>query len=183
MGSLFSRDPGAQKQPLGPYSAERLEPEIAHLRKRKPVRSARETSQTLGVWVSLLLVVALLALFFMDPPLHGWNRGSAIRAYLYLHGSGSEESTRALAACGILTANEVDFLSRRSGQFQDYFSTPTEAEETARAIVRYMKGVSDLHAGHYDRLDLLNKIRFQLFVRWGLEPPTEWDFLDPSVNS
>jgi hypothetical protein len=181
MPSIFNRDPGDPKQPSA-YARDRIEAEIAHLKKRKPVRDARQTSQMLGAWVSVLLVLALFVLFFMDPVLHSIKRGDAIHAYLYLHGYGSDAKAQALAATGILTANEVDLLNHRQGAFQDLFPSPGAADAAADDVIRYMKGVENLHSGHDDRLDWLGKIRYQLFMRWGLSPPTEWDFLNPSVN-
>jgi hypothetical protein len=130
----------------------------------------------------VLAVLALLGLFFLDPVVFSWKRGDAIHAYLYLHNFGKEEKAQAIAASGILTASEIDILNHRQGTFQDYFPTPASAADCADSIVAYLKSVADLHARRYDRLDVLGKIRYQLFVRWGLDPPTQWDMINPSVN-
>lgn len=181
MGSIFSSEPG-DKKPLDPYARERIEREIDHLKKPKPVRDAREQSRRLGIWVTVLVVLTLLGLFFMDPVVYSWKRGDATHAYLYLHNFGKEDKAQAIAATGIFTASEIDVLNHRQGTFQDYFPTPAAAAASADSVVAYMKGVADLHAQRYDRLDILGKIRYQLFVRWGLEPPIKWDMLDSSVN-
>jgi hypothetical protein len=181
MASIFSREPG-DKKPLDPFARERIEREIGHLKKRAPVRDAREQSRRVGIWVTTLVVLALLGLFFMDPVAHSWERGDAIHAYLYLHNFGKEDKAQAIAASGIFTASEIDLLNHRQGSFQDYYSSPAAAAATADSIVAYMKGVADLHAQRYDRLDLLGKIRYQLFIRWGIDPPTEWDMLNPAVS-
>jgi hypothetical protein len=181
MASIFSREPN-EKKPLDPFARERIEQEIGHLKKPRPVRDAREQSRRLGISVTVLAVFALLGLFFMDPVAHSWERGNAIHAYLYLHNFGREEKAQALATSGIFTTSEIDILDHRQGSFQDFFPTPAAAADTADTVVAYMKGVADLHAQRYDKLDLLGKIRYQLFVRWGLDPPTEWDVLNPSVN-
>jgi hypothetical protein len=181
MGSIFSSEPG-DKKPLDPYAHERIQREIDHLKKPRPVRDAREQSRRLGIWVTVLAVLALLGLFFMDPVVHSWKRGDAVHAYLYLHNYGREERAQAIAASGIFTSSEIDELNHRQGSFQDFFPTPAAAVESADSIVAYMQGVANLHAQRYDRLDILGKIRYQLFVRWGLEPPTEWDMINPSVN-
>jgi hypothetical protein len=181
MASIFSREPN-EKKPLDPFAHERIEKEIDHLKKRKPVRDARAQSRRLGVWVTVLGILGLLGLFFMDPVVHSWERGDAIHAYLYLHNFGKEEKAQAIAASGIFTTSELDILNHRQGSFQDYFATPAAAAATADTVAAYMKGVANLHAQRYDRLDLLGKIRYQLFVRWGLDPPTDWDVINPSVN-
>ena len=181
MASLFSKDPGERK-PLSTYAPERIEGEVAHLKKRGSVRDAKETRRTLGIWVSILAVAALVWLFCMDPLLYSFKRGDAIHAYLYLHSFGSEAKATAVAATGIITPNEVTYLNQRQGTFQDYFPTPARAAEVADSVIGYMKGVTDLHSGRYDRLDRIGKLRYQLFVRWGLHPPIHWDFLDPSPS-
>jgi hypothetical protein len=181
MPSLFGKDPGEQK-PLSPYAHERIEKGVEHLKKRGPVRTPQEVRRTLGIWVTVLVVLGLLTLFFMDPVVYSFERGRAMDAYLYLHGFGSEDKVRALAATGIFTNNEVEFLNRRQGTFQDFFATPTAATQAADNVIGYMNGLVALHTGRYDRLDWLGKIRYQIFIRWGLETPTHWDFLDPSVS-
>ena len=181
MASIFSREPN-DKKPLDPFARERIASEIDHLKKPKSVRNAREQSQRLGVWVSVLVLLVLLGLFFMDPVVFSWKRGDAIHAYLYLHNYGKEDKAQAIAATGIFTTSDINALNHRQGSFQDYFPTPAAAADSADSIVAYMKGVTDLHARRYDRLDILGKIRYQLFVRWGLDPPTQWDMINPSVS-
>jgi hypothetical protein len=180
--SLFSKDP-SEKPPVSPYAAERIEHEIAHLRKGSSVRDPKQARRSLAAWLLVLFVLGLLWLFFMDPILHGFKRGEAIRTYLYLHGFGSEQKARALLATGIFTEPEIEQLNRRQGAFQDYFSSPAAAERKSDAIVDYLNGVTNLHASRYEKLDPVGKIRYQLFVRWGLMPPTDWSAFDPSIGS
>ncbi len=181
MASIFSREPD-DKKPLDPYSRERIEKEIEHLKKKRGTRDAGEQNRKLGIWVTVLAILALLVLFFMDPVVYSWERGNAINAYLYLHNFGREEKAQALANCGILSRSDVDTLNHRQGSFQDFFPTPKAAADTADGIVRYMKGAEDLRERHYDKLDVLGKIRYQLFVRWGLVPPSSFDMINPSTD-
>ena len=50
------------------------------------------------------------------------------------------------------------------------------------AISNYMDSVKLLHAGSYEKLDWLGKIRYHLFVRLDIYLPERWSFLDPSVG-
>lgn len=165
-----------------PFSRELIEKEIEHLKKGKSVRQARESHRSrLGVAVCGAVFV-LFGLWAMDPVLFSYNRGDAIHAYLYLHNYGDDHKADALAACGLLTPREAHKLSIRQGKFQDYFNGTGDAEQKAAALIQYMKGVRALHEGRYDDLTLLNKIRYILFIKTGLTPPIQWDFLDSSID-
>ncbi len=180
MGSIFGKDPG-KPAPLSPYARERIDREIAHLKKRRSVRDPKERDRSLAAWLLVLIAGGLLWLFFMDPVLYGFKRGDAIKAYLYLHGYGSDVRARQLAQSGIFTPHELDLLNQRQGDFQAYYSSPLSANEAAAGIVHYMKQLDELHGGHPEQLDALGKVRYQLFVRWGLQPPTHWSVLDPAI--
>lgn len=183
MASPFNKIPG-DKPPLGPYSRERIAPEIDHLRHRGTVRRAdgKTSGGFRGAGFIILVVLIFLGLFFMDPVLHAWHRGEAVRDYLYLHHFGSEPKARQLLATGIFSPAEIELLNRRQGSFQNYYSGPGHASRAADSIIRYLQGVSALQAGAYDRLNTLGKIRYQLFVRFGLHPPVSWNVLDPSIG-
>jgi hypothetical protein len=180
MSSLFNNDPGNQPAPSA-YSRERIEKEIGHLDKRTSVRHAEE-KRNRGRAAIIIAVLAFVSLYLMDPIVYSFARGDAIRAYLYLHHYGSDRKAQEILATGMFDASEIDHLNRRQGSFQNYFSSPPAADQAADKVLRYLKGVSDLHEGHYEHLDILGKIRYQLFVRWGLDPPMHWRIFDPSVN-
>ncbi|MEI9999324.1 MAG: hypothetical protein WDO13_09220 [Verrucomicrobiota bacterium] len=131
----------------------------------------------------LVLTFCTLAwLYLMDPVLHAWYKGEAVKTYLYLHNFGSAQQVDALVASRILSPEEVHVLDGRRGSFQDYYPSPQQANDTAQTIMDYMAEVRALHAGRYQSLDPVGRMRYLLFIRTGLVLPTSWDFLDPSVN-
>jgi hypothetical protein len=180
MASLFSKDPTARAV-LPPYSLERIEREIAHLRQSSSVRHKAGEKYTMARWASSIAVCALLMLYFMDPFLYAYHKGDAIRTYLYLHNHGSEDKAQVLLSTKIFSTSEIEVLNHRQGSFQDYYSTPTEAGKSADSIVDYMNGLYYLRMGQYDQLDPIGKLRYLLFFRTGLTPPTDWSGLTPSV--
>jgi hypothetical protein len=129
-----------------------------------------------------VLVGGLLVLFFMDPVLHALRREQAIRDYLYLHSYGSEKRAAELLATHIFTPNEIVLLNHRHDPVQDDYASPTQANRDEEAIVSYLRGVDNLHRGNYDDLDPIGKIRYQFFIRWGMNPPVDWKWLDPAVD-
>jgi len=178
MGSLFSKEPPARE----PTPLERIGPEITHLKKKTSVRTGAEEARRRGSWIIGALLCAWVWLYVMDPILYAWHKSEAVRVYLYLHSSENADATQALLDSGIFSAAEVGKLNEERGSYENYFSTPGEAQRKAAAIVLYMKGLQDLRAGRYDQLDLVGKIRYTLFVRGGVLPPSHWDFLTPSVD-
>jgi hypothetical protein len=176
MGSLF----GQQPAPREPTALERIGPEITHLKNKTSVRDGAARRRM--PWTIAVILFTLLALYIMDPFLYAWHRYEAVRTYLYLHNYDSSAAIQALVDTGIFTPDEILTMNNEHGSYQDYFSSPHEAEQTAASIVRYIKGLRDLHAGNYERLDVLGKIRYTFFVSTGLIPPTTWDVLNPSVN-
>jgi hypothetical protein len=185
VSSLFNRDSGP-KQPLDPYSRERIKKEIGHLTHRESVRhpGKRIKVRTKNKWVTagVILALALLGLFLLDPPMHAYYRGEAIRAYLYLHHFGSDRKATELIDTGIFRGPELELLNHRSGNFENYYSSPIVASKAADDIIRYLQGVEALRHRDYDQLDTLSKVRYWLFARWGLFMPTHWEWLDPAIN-
>ena len=182
MASPSNKDSGPNR-PLGPYAPERIAQEVAHLNKRGGVRHADgQLHGFRAVWPALLTVVVLLGLFFMDPVLHAYYRGEAIRAYLYLHHYGSDRKAAELLATGIFGPSEIEYLNQKQTPAQSYYPGPMEASHEADNIISYMRGVDYLRAGAHDRLDYLGKVRYQLFVRWGLHPPEQWSVLNPTIH-
>ena len=135
----------------------------------------------MGGFICLVLAV-LFGLYALDPILFSYNRGDAIRVYLYLHNYGNDQQAQAVAACGLLLPGEVRELNKRQGSFQDYFNGTEAAEKRADSLIRYMNGVHALHENRYAELSPLNKLRYILFVKTGLTPPIRWDFLNSSVS-
>lgn len=165
-----------------PFARELIEKEIEHLKKGKSVRQARDSRRSrLGAFICGAAFI-LVGLWGLDPVLYSYNRGEAIHAYLYLHNYGDDHKAAALAACGLLTPDEVHKLNVREGKFQDYFNGTAPAEEKAVALIRYMDGVHALHENRYDALTPLNKLRYILFIKTGLTPPIQWDCLDSSID-
>ncbi len=135
----------------------------------------------MGAWAASIALFFLLALFVMDPFLYAMHKSHAIHAYLYLHNYDSTTATKSLASSGIFTPGEITVMNTQEGSYQNYFTSPQQAEETAASVVDFMKGLHALHYGQYLQLDPIGKLRYLLFVRIGLYPPTTWSGLNPSV--
>jgi hypothetical protein len=165
-----------------PFSHELIEKEIGHLKKRQGVRHTHESR---GAGWKFLVFCAMMAgvwFYVMDPFLFSYYRGDAIHDYLYLHNYGSDRKAQELAASGLLTPYEVAQLNRREGSFQDYFNGTGPAEAKAAQLIGYMAQVQALQAGRYDSLSPVNKIRYVLFMKTGLIPPTRWRILNSSID-
>ncbi len=133
--------------------------------------------------ILFIAICSLLWLYFMDPFLYAYHKGDAIRTYLYLSHYGNGQKAQALLNTGIFSTSEIKALNKREGSFQDYFSGPAQAEQKETSIVNYMNGVSHLKMGQYDELDRIGKLRYFLFFRTGLLPPTDWSSLTPTVEN
>ena len=182
MASLFNKDSGPRPTP-GPYARERIEDEVAHLRHKKSVRYAGEKPRgTATAWTITLLIVVLLWLYFMDVPLHAYYRREAVRVYLYLHHYGSEKKAVELLGSGLFTPGEIELLNQRFGSYQNYYPGPLEGAKAADSILDYLHGSAHLQEGDYEALDWVGKLRYQLFVRFGIHPPASWGLLEPSVS-
>ncbi len=168
------------KQPT--FSRELIEHEIEHLKKRRSVRHAHETERAKWKVLAAVVVLTLLGLYFMDPFVFSYNRGDAIRVYLYLHNYGDDAKAQAVARSGLLTDYEIAQLNHRQGSFQDYFNGTGPAEQKAADLIAYMDQVHALHAGVYDSLSPVNKVRYVLFVKTGLTPPIRWQALYSSLD-
>ncbi len=177
--SLFQKNNPEKPTPT-PY--ELIENEIDHLKKGTSVRYGTQSKGGTLPWLIILAICGLGWLYFMDPICHAWYKGAAVRAYLYLHAYGSGPESGALVASGILTADEVKVLDRRDGTYRDYFASPDAANREAQTITNYMADVALLHAGKYQTLDPVGRMRYLLFIKPGIPLPTQWDFLDPSVG-
>jgi len=178
MDSIFRRVPAPR-----PKTAEELiAPEVGHLKKKGVTARDGKYKSRVTSWIFTIAICALLALYFMDPFLYALHKTEAIRAYLYLHSSGAEASAQELAASGIFTDNEIAALNKRDGSFVDYFSSTTDAELSADAVVRYMSSMRSVRVGPYETLDPIGKLRYLLFTRSGLEPPITWTGLSPEID-
>ena len=165
-----------------PFSRDLIAKEIDHLKKRRGVRHAQDTERGWSKGLLFLAVLALLWLYAMDPFYFSYNRGDAARVYLYLHNYGSDARAHEVAACGLLTPNEVARLDHRTGAFQDYFNGTGPASSKAEELIAYMDQVRALHQGRYESLSLVNKLRYFLFVKTGLTPPIHWAALNSSID-
>jgi hypothetical protein len=178
--SLFQK-PTLREEPATPY--ELIEPEIVHLQKGYSIRHGQRSPRKAPPWVVVLGFLGLAWLYLMDPIIHAWYKGEAARTYLYLRNYGSAAEAQKLADTQILSADDLQILTRRQGSFQDYYASPTAASDQAAAIIDYMDNVKLLHAGKYEQLDPVGRMRYLLFIRTGLYLPTSWDFLDPGVGA
>ena len=178
--SLFHKEPPKATPPT-PF--ELIEPEIVHLKKGYSIRHGAKPPKKAPPWVLVIGFLGLAWLYLMDPVIHAWYKGEAMRTYLYLHDYGAGPEMQALAASQILSADEIATLNHKQGSFQDYYSSPQAAARQATEISDYMANVRLLHAGKYQQLDPIGRMRYLLFIRTNLFLPTSWDFLDPTVSS
>jgi hypothetical protein len=176
-----SQPPPGGSNPVS-FQRNLIEKEIEHLKKRTSSRHAADNKRAWSKVIVVAVVLGLLWLYAMDPVLFSWNRGDAIRVYLYLHNYGNDQTAQAVANCGLLTPGEVTQLNRRQGAFQDYFAGTAPAEKQAAGLIAYMKQVHALHGGDYDSLSLVNKVRYVLFIKTGLTPPIHWNGLNSSID-
>jgi len=177
--SLFQRNP-PEDRPSTPY--ELIEPEIVHLKKGTSVRHGPRAQRKSSPWLIILGFCGLVLLYVLDPFLHAWYKGEAVRTYLYLHNYGAGPLADNLVATHILSEDEVNVLNHRQGSFQDYYASPDAANQEAQTIIDYVNGVKLLHAGKYQHLNPVGRLRYLIFIRMGLNPPTDWTSLDPSVS-
>jgi hypothetical protein len=165
-----------------PSHYELIEHEISHLKKGSSTRHGPGARPKTAPWILVLVFLTLAWLYLMDPPMHAWYKGEAVRAYLYLHNYSNGTLVGQLVATRILSPDEIATLDRRSGSFQSYYASPEAANRAAQKIVDYMNDVSALHDGRYEKLDPLQRMRCFVFIDTGIIVPTRWDFLDPSVG-
>jgi len=177
--SLFHKKTPAGPSPT-PY--ELIEPEIVHLKKGYSIRYGQRAKPKMPPWLLITGICGLVWLYLMDPFLHAWYKGEAVRTYLYLHNYGSGPLANNLISSQIFSADEVNVLNHQTGSFQDYYASPEAATREAGTIINYMTTVRLLHDGKYQQLDPVGRMRYLLFIRTGLVLPTDWSFLDPSVG-
>jgi hypothetical protein len=177
--SLFHKKKPENPSPT-PYDL--IEPEVAHLKKSRSIRHGPHAKPTTPPWLLFIAICGLAWLYLMDPFFHAWYKGEAIRTYLYLHNFGAGSLTDSLVASQILSPEEVHVLNGRQGSFQNYYASPEAANREAEAIINYMTTLRLLHAGKYEHLDPVGRMRYLLFIRTGIVLPTDWSFLDPSVG-
>ena len=178
MESIFSKDASAARV-VTVY--DRIGSEIAHLNKGSSVRDAGRTSKA-GAWAASIALFLLLGLFFMDPFLYSIHKATAIRAYLYLHSYGAASTTAELVGSGVFSKSEISEMDAQHGSFQSYFTSTTDAKDQAQSTVDFITSMRNLRYGHYQDLDPIGKLRYLLFIRIGLYPPSVWSGLNPSVE-
>jgi len=178
--SIFHKNT-PEGSPPTPY--ELIESEIGHLKKSSSIRYGPHAKKKRTPWLMILALCGLGCLYLMDPFLHGWYKGEAVRTYLYLHNYGAASQANALLATQILSPEEVKTLNRRNGSFQDYYASPEAANRQAEAIINYITSLRLFHDGKYEHLGPVDKTRYFLFIRTGFVPPAQWSMLDPSVGN
>ena len=178
--SLFQKDTPEEKPPPDPYDL--INKEIDHLKRGGSVRHGPKRKNRTPNWLIVIAFFGLAWLYLMDPIYHAWYKGDAVRAYLYLRNFGSAADLADLAGCGILGPEDIDNLNHRNGSFQDYYPSPDAAKKNAEKIIQYMASVRLLHDGKYEQLDPVGRMRYAIFIKFGIVVPTDWSFLDPTVN-
>jgi hypothetical protein len=179
--SLFQRrQVPTAPQPATPH--ELIHKEVAHLKKGKSSRYGDKPVRKASTWALVGVICVVIWLYVMDPVLHAWYKGDAIRTYVYLHYFGTSEQAAELASTGILRPDEIVYLDRSPETYKDNFASLQEAQVSSHKIIQYMNSVRKLHAGKYEKLDFIGTVRYDLFIRNGIETPTEWTSLDPVVN-
>jgi len=161
---------------------EQIGPEIQHLEKGGSTVRVGKAHSKAGARAATIGICALLGLFFMDPFLYEMHKSTAIRAYVYLHSQGSDTSLQPLITSGIFSKDEIARLNKQRGLYQSDFSSTIDAETHAAGVVSFVNEMQALHRGDYEQLDPIGKLRYLIFVRIGLEPPTTWSGLNPSVD-
>jgi hypothetical protein len=177
--SLFQRNAPELRPPT---NFELIEPEVIHLKKGYSIRYGPKQPKR-SVWLVLLGFCGLAYIYLMDPILHAWYKGEAVKTYLYLHNYGNAQAAQDLINSQILDYGDIQTLNHRTGAFQDDFKSLQDATAESEKIITYMNSVRLLHAGRYQALDPLGRMRYLLFIRTGLVLPTQWGFLDPSVGN
>ena len=129
MASLFHKQ--TRRLPAPPTPLELIEPEIVHLKKGYSIRHGPKPKSSAPPWLIVLAFGGLLWLYLMDPVMHAWYRGEAIRTYLYLHNYGAGSLAEDLAATGIFAEDELSTLRGRQGAFQSYYASPDAANQEA----------------------------------------------------
>ena len=179
--SLFHKDqPEEKPKQVDPYDL--IHKEVGHLKKGSNVRHGPKARSRAPNWLIVIAFLGLLWLYVMDPIYHAWYKGDAAKAYVYLRNFGSASDVSSLATCGILTAENLDTLNQRSGNFHDYYTSPDAAKRNADDIVHYMNSVRLLHDGKYQQLDPVGRMRYAIFIKFGIVVPTDWTFLDPTIG-
>ena len=178
--SLFRDKETPESRPPDPYDL--IDKEIGHLKKGSNVRHGPNAKNRTPNLLLILGFCGIAWLYLMDPFYHAWYKGDAVKAYLYLRNFGSASDVTNLVASGILNPEDLDNLNHRSGSYQDYYSSPDAAKKNAEAVINYMTSVKLLHAGKYQQLDPVGRMRYAVFLKFGIILPTDWPFLDPTVN-
>ena len=180
--SLFQRNKvETAPAPVTPH--ELIHKEVAHLKKGKTARYGDKPVRRASMWALVGVISAVLWLFIMDPVIHAWYKSEAIHTYVYLHYFGTSEQAAELASSGILRPEEIVELNLSQQAYKDSYDSLREAQESSHKIIHYMDSVRRLHAGKYEKLDFIGMVRYDLFIRNGLNTPTAWDGLDPVVNA
>jgi len=179
--SLFHKQSPEDKKAPTPHDL--IEKEIQHLKKGTSVRHGGASKNRKMPWLIIIGFLGLAWLYLMDPFYRAWYKGEAIRTYLYLHQYGSQADLANLVNAHLLSLEEIDVLSHRTGDYREYYPSPDAALKRAETIVTYVNNVELLHAGKYQQLDPVGRMRYVVFIKIGIVLPTDWPFLDPTVSS
>ena len=87
--SLFQKN---NTEGSAPTPRELIESEIVHLKKGSSVRYGNKSKPTTSHWLLILGICGLAWFYLMDPILHAWYKGEAIRALRIARRSGRAEA-------------------------------------------------------------------------------------------
>ena len=60
---------------------------------------------------------------------------------------------------------------------------PASAQKAADDAIAYMNNLNRLHTGRLDGANFITHLRYDLFNRFGIIPPKEWESLNPDVET
>ena len=179
MGSLFEKAPTA-KPVHGAFARERIVTEVKHV-----TDAASQNRQP--VWVRYgrfaggIVLLILMALYFLDPFVFAARKTQAIRAYLYERQHGDPKIASALLLSGYFDEIERANLQNRTGNFQSFFSSQEDCRRVGKETLRYWNMLVGMHNGNLGNVDGFNRFRYYLFASHGILPPmpVEWSTMTP----
>jgi hypothetical protein len=179
MSSIFTKE--IEELPTSPYDL--IEPEIRHTKGKGVSRWQTSPHIAMVRLLGAFAFLILIGLYFLDPFLYSMHKSRAMRSYLYLKNYGDPAAAKALVDSGIFSEPELKILNSKIADFQAFFESPAAAQKTAKEAIVYMDNLNRLHNGHLNGANFLTHLRYDLFTRFGIIPPKEWESLNPDVET
>jgi len=179
MSSIFTKE--LEEVPTSPYDL--IEPEIRHTKGQGVSRWQTSPHIAMVRLIGAIAFLVLIGLYFMDPFFYSMHKSRAMRSYLYLKSYGNPAEVRALATSGIFSEGELNVLNPKMGDFTAFYESPASAQKAADDAIAYMNNLNRLHTGRLDGANFITHLRYDLFNRFGIIPPKEWESLNPDVET